>query len=400
MYMNNSSTKSNNKKSIENKSLENKYLLSILNNNKFVSRYKAQLKNMSNKEKIYLLDTEFNNIEVTVDLISKFLEKNNEKVTLDNIILILDNLYNKKITKFLLFKLFFLKINKQFKKFKSKAKNNNARGIIHNLRNMILFYLCSGDEQNNLDKELITWFKENFKFDQNTSNIVRTNLLNKDIKKFIKILQQIKLIDNIYDTQNDNIRIELSKIDCFKYLSNEYSINNNKLTQNNNKLTQNIVIYFNKAISPIKVMTNSEIKKININNTLSSNIKNDLKAKLKSNSTFRNAFHNLLILTKQFFDTNTGRNTAGGHAFEINGLNSSLAVITFLDYWNKSNSDIKIDIVKILEKQEDEQGQNKYTGCTDGMINRINDLLTIKNIPYVNINTNRMIIKKYFNKKL
>ena len=386
--MNNSLTKSNNKQS-----MGEKYLFSILHNNNSVSRYKKELKNRSNKEQSYFLTPDFINIEETVNLISKFLKDNNEKVTLDNIILILDNLYNKKIKKFLLFKLFFLKINKQFKKFKTESKNSNASGIIHNLRNMILFYLDRGTNNNSLDKELDielnNWFKVNFQFNKNTSNKLKIELLNKDIEKFKKILEQIKLIDNIYNSNNDNIRIELSKIDCFKYLSNEYSINNNKLNQN-------IVKYFNKSKPVIKVITNSDIKKININNTLSNKIKNNLSNSLKSKSKFKNAFHNLLILTKQFFDTNIGRNTAGGHAFEVNGLGSSLAVITFLDYWNKSSNDIKLkqEIVNILNKQENEN----YTGCTDGMINRINDLLRIKNIPYVNINTNKRIIKKYFNK--
>ena len=56
------------------------------------------------------------------------------------------------------------------------------------------------------------------------TNKLKIELLNKDIENFKKILEQIKLIDNIYNKKNDNIRIELSKIDCFKYLSNEYSI--------------------------------------------------------------------------------------------------------------------------------------------------------------------------------
>ena len=377
----------NNINSNNKQSLGEKYLFSILNNNNYVSRYKKQLKNMSNKEQSYLLTPEFINIDSTVDLISKFLQDNNEKVTLDNIILILDNLYNKKIKKFLLFKLFFLKINKQFKKFKTESKNSNASTLIHNLRNMILWYLYNGATQNNLDKELINWFKVNFQFNKNTSNKLKIELLNKDIENFKKILEQIKLIDHIYNNKNSNIRIALSKIDCFKYLSNEYSINNNKLNQN-------IAKYFNKAKPVIKIMTNSDIKKININNTLSNKIKNDLSNSLKSNSKFKNAFYNLLILTKQFFNTNIGRNTAGGHAFEVNGLGSSLAVITFLDYWNKSSNDTKQEIINILNKQENEN----YTGCTDGMINRINDLLRIKNIRYVNINTNKSIIKKYFNK--
>ena len=380
--MNNSSKNSNNKQS-----LGEKYLFSILNNNNSVSIYKKQLKNMSNNEQSYPLTPEFRYIESTVDLISKFLQDNNEKVTLDNIILILDNLYNEKIKNFLLFKLFFLKINKQFKKFKTESKNGNASKLIYNLRNMILFYLYKGANQNNLDKELINWFKVNFQFNKNTSNKLKIELLNKDIENFKKILKQIKLIDHIYNSQNDNIRIKLSEIDCFKYLSNEYSINNNKLNQN-------IAIYFNKAKPVIKIMTSSDIKKININNTLSNKIKNDLSNSLKSNSKFKNAFPNLLILTKQFFNTNIGRNTAGGHAFEVNGLGSSLAVITFLDYWNKSSNDTKQEIINILNRQENEN----YTGCTDGMINRIYDLLRIKNIRYVNINTNKSIIKKYFNK--